>query len=275
MKHLVNVSGGSGSAVALFRVIDRYGRENVSASLADTNSEHADLYRFADDVERVAGIEVVRLKNDGLTIWDVFFREMMFTNPENGGCLAAWHLKRIPLDNHAISLGPPESLTIHIGFSRDEDDRIGRLLEGRAKDPDSPPWTFDFPLTWEPPLFRCQIDKELRQRGIRPCIIYEQGYPHSNCRKWNCIKSGIGQWVGVLKDDRPAYLDAEEKEQQFLAELERRGREPRTILRDRSGGETKNLSLRQLREEVESGRIRMRNVPKWRESTCACLTLFD
>jgi 3'-phosphoadenosine 5'-phosphosulfate sulfotransferase (PAPS reductase)/FAD synthetase len=157
MKHLVNVSGGAGSAVALFRVIDRYGRENVSARLADTNSEHPDLYRFADDVERVAGIEVVRLKNDGLTIWDVFFREMMFTNPENGGCMAAWHLKKLTLDKHAESFGLP--LTIHIGFSSDEDERISRLLKHQCA------WQFDFPLTWEAPLYRCEVDKELRKRG--------------------------------------------------------------------------------------------------------------
>jgi hypothetical protein len=245
MKHLVNVSGGSGSAVALF----------------------PDLYRFADDVERVAGIEVVRLKNDGLTIWDVFFREMMFTNPENGGCMAAWHLKKIPLEKHAETFGLP--LTIHIGFSRDEDDRIARLLKHET------PWQFDFPLTWEPPLFRCEVDKELKRRGIEPCAVYKAGYPHSNCLRWNCIKSGIGQWVGVLKDNPAGYAEAEEKEQQFMAELERRGRKVTTILRDRTGGETKNLSLRQLREEVESGQIVMRSVPKWRESSCSCLTLFD
>lgn len=273
MRHLVNVSGGAGSAVALFRVIDRYGRENVSASLADTNTEHPDLYRFVDDLERAAGIEIVRLKNDGLTIWDVFFREMMLTN-KNGGCLAAWHLKRIPLDKHALSLGPAESLTIHIGFTRDEDDRIARLLEARSQ-PDSQPWTFDFPLTWEPPLFRCQIEKELRQRGIEPCVVYQAGYPHANCLRLNCIKSGIGQWIGVLKDNPAGYAESEENEQRFMVELERRGRKVHTILRDRTGGETKNLSLRELREEVESGRIAMRSIPKWRESSCACLTLFD
>ena len=132
MKHLVNVSGGAASAVCLFRVIERYSRENVSASLADTNSEHPDLYRFVDDLERVSGVEIVRLKNDGLNIWDIFEREVMLTNPQSGGCLASWHLKKLPLKAHAASIGTREEITIHIGFSPDEDDRVARLLKKRT-----------------------------------------------------------------------------------------------------------------------------------------------
>jgi len=120
VKHLVNVSGGAGSAAALFRVIDRYGRENVSASLADTNSEHPDLYRFVDDLERIADIEIVRLKNGGLTIWDIFFREMMFTNPKSGawgsmttstdGCnLKLWKLDASYKSSRLISSGMPSN----------------------------------------------------------------------------------------------------------------------------------------------------------------------
>ena len=194
---------------------------------------------------------------------------MMFTHPVSQGCVAAWHLKKIPLQNHAATIGTPDTVTIHVGFSRDEDDRIKRLTESGK------PWKFDFPLTWEPQLFRCEIEKDLRSRGLEPCVVYADGYPHANCLRLNCIKSGIGQWVGVLKDNPAGYAESEENEQQFMAELERRGRKVQTILRDRSDGETKNLSLRQLREEVESGRIVYRNLPKWRESSCSCLTLFD
>ena len=264
MKHLVNVSGGAGSAVALFRVIERYGRENVSARLADTNTEHADLYRFVDDLEKVAGIEIVRL-NSGLDIWDVFLRELMYTNPETGGCLAAWHLKRLPLAAHAKSIGTPDSLVIHVGFSIDEQDRIDRLLAHADG------WSFDFPLTWEPPMLRCDVMRELDRRGLRECEVYKAGYPHSNCLRLNCIKSGIGQWIGVLRDNPAGYMVSEENEQRFMAAQVALGRKPRTILRDRRGGTTSNLSLRQLREEVEAGHVR--KTPEWREeSTCSCLS---
>lgn len=267
MKHLVNVSGGAASAVCLFRVIERYGREVVSARLADTNSEHPDLYRFVDDLERLSGVPIVRLDNDGMNIWDVFMEKMMMTDPKLGGCLAAWNLKVLPLAAHAASLGTPDEITIHIGFSPDEEDRVAKL---RARNDG---WRYDFPLCWEPKLWaRCDVLDELHRRGLKECSIYQDGYPHANCLRWNCIKAGIGQWLGVLKDNRPAYLDAEAREQIFIAELVRRGREPRTILKDRRGGETKNLSLRQLREETEAGIIR--KVPSWRESTCSCFGEF-
>lgn len=262
MKHLVNVSGGNGSGMALLRVIDRYGRENVSAVFADTNSEHADLYRFLADLEAAAGIKIVRLDNGGATIWDTFFRRYMFTNP-HGGCVASEDLKKKPLIRFRETVGTPETLTVHVGFSIDEDDRMARLRKADAQ------WQFDFPLTWPKAMLRCDIENELKRRGVRPCEVYEKGYPHSNCLRWNCILAGIGQWIGVLNDNPAGYAEAEEHEQRFMAELERRGRAPQTILRDRRGGTTKNLSLRQLREEVESG-VR-RRVPEWRESTCTCV----
>jgi len=147
-------------------------------------------------------------------------------------------------------------------MSIDEDDRIARLRNSGT-------WNYDFPLTWPRPLLRCDVLDELNRRGIKECSIYKDGYPHANCLRWNCIKSGIGQWIGVLKDNRAGYLEAEEKEQQVIAGMISRGRKPRTILRDRIGGETKDLSLRQLREEADDGIER--NVPEWRESTCTCI----
>lgn len=47
------------------------------------------------------------------------------------------------------------------------------------------------------------------------------------------------------------------------------GRKEITILRDRRGGTTKNLSLQQLREEIESG-ARWPN-DDWRSDSCSCM----
>lgn len=265
--HIVNVSGGAGSAVALMRVIARYGKENTFARFADTNSEHADLYRFLDDLERVLQIPIARLGTGGQTIWDVFERELMFTNPQTGGCIASHRLKKAVLQKHAESIATPQTATIHVGLSIDEDDRIARIHE-RGK-----PWRFDMPLCWEPVLWRCDVMDELHRRGLRECSVYEEGYPHANCLRWNCILSGIGQWIARLKDDPEAYADCEDREQRFMDRLKERGRKVQTILRDRRGGETQNLSLRQLRQEVEAG---LRDGQASRESTCSCIGgLFD
>ena len=43
-KHIVSLSGGTASAVAAERVINRYGKDNVTLWFADTLCEDEDLY---------------------------------------------------------------------------------------------------------------------------------------------------------------------------------------------------------------------------------------
>ncbi len=257
-RHLVNISGGAASAVCLFRVIERYGAESVSARLADTRSESADTYRFVADVERVSGIPITRL-DQGKNCWDIWFERMMFTDPKGGGCVASYHLKKIPLRTHAEANYDPADTTIHIGFSYDEDDRRKRIIESGK------PWKFDFPLCWTTKLSRCDVLDECRSRGIEPPAVYEDGYPHNNCDK-KCILAGISQWSGVLKDDPKGYAEFEANEQEFMRRLSERGRTVQTFLKDRRGGDTKNYSLKQLREDIEGGR----RIPNdgWRSCSC-------
>jgi hypothetical protein len=259
-KHIVNVSGGMASAVCLFRVLERFGKEDTLAVFADTNSEDADLYRFLDDVERVADFPIHRL-NDGRDIWDVFGMSFMFHTMGNG-CKASWELKKKPLQRFHAEHSKPGETTIYIGFGPDEYLRKRRLADSL------PEWTFDFPLGWYPALpSRCDLMADLRARGIEPPSLYLSGYPHNNCAG-ACILAGIKQWAGLLHDNPELYRRYEEKEQGFLAELRRRGRVEVTILKDRRGGELRTFSLRQLREEIEAGR----KIPdSWRKSTCSCM----
>src|SRR3990172_746044 len=259
MIHLVNVSVGAASAVCLFRVIERFGIGETRVFFADTNWEHPDCYRFIDGVERVAGVKVQRL-SDGRNIWDIFFEKYMMTQPGTGGCLASWELKRIPLERHAEQFGG--DVTIYVGFGPDEEDRMTRLELAK------PETNFEFPLTWRPAMFRCDCLDDLRSRGIRPPSMYDDNYPHANCGG-ACILAGIKQWAGLLLDNRELYLVCEENEQRFLAILVARGREPHTILRDRRGGKSVNYSLRQLREDIESGRRQPDD--SWRAMSCSCL----
>jgi hypothetical protein len=266
VKHLVNVSGGMASAVALFRVLDRFGPADTFARFADVGQESADLYRFLDDVQRAAGIKIERLESGG-NCWDVWLDGLMFTNPQTGGCLASWYLKKLPLAAHAARVGTPEDTTIYVGFGLDEDDRMERLIASGA------PWKFDFPLTWSPVLGRCDLADECRRRGVEPSNTYELGYPHDNCGG-ACILAGQKQWAGLLIDDRELYLHNERKEQVFLARQRAAGRKERTILKDRRGGVTRNLSLKQFREEIESGKRTPDD--SWRETSCSCMgTLFQ
>ena len=60
MKHVVSLSGGTASAVAAHRVIERYGAENTTLWFADTKWEDEDLYRFLDDLEKYFNVPIQR-----------------------------------------------------------------------------------------------------------------------------------------------------------------------------------------------------------------------
>jgi len=179
----------------------------------------------------------------------------------NGGCIASYELKRIPLRAHAEKFGAPASSTIYVGFGPDEDDRMNRLRKAGA------PWQFDFPLTWKPILARCDVFDELRRRGLSPTSMYDQGFPHANCAGM-CVLAGINQWRALLRKHPDRYAFAEEHEQQMMLAMEREGRKVCTILRDRRGGRTKQMSLRELRIEHENGRP---SDGEWGSQSCSCV----
>jgi len=258
MIHVVNVSGGAASAVCLFRVLERYGRENVRGVFADTRWEHQDCYRFLDDVERSSGVQIDRL-SDGRNIWDVFCNQPQLTI-RNGACLASWELKRLPLLAYTEAIDG--DVTTHIGFGHDEDDRMKRIQKAM------PDRRFDFPLCWQPMLARCDVLDDLKRRGLQVPTMYADGYPHANCGG-ACILAGIKQWAGLLKDNPELYRLSEENEERFQQILRDRGRDEHTILKDRRGGVVQNYSLRQLREDIESGR-RVAD-DSWRETSCTCM----
>lgn len=261
MKHIVNVSGGEASAVALFRVVEKFGRDNVVASFADTYAEDAGTYDFLAQVERAAGVPIVRLSN-GQSTWQLFESRGMWTFPGTGGCVASHYLKKLALQRHSEAIATPETCVIYVGFDASEQDRIERLNE-RGK-----PWRYDYPLTWSPKLLRCDVRDDIARRGLKPSDLYDQGFPHSNC-SGACVLAGIGQWRALLDKYPERYAAAEAHEKRMMEAMEAAGRTVQTILRDRRGGVTRSLSLRQLREEHDSGK----RLPdsRWGESACSCV----
>jgi hypothetical protein len=255
VKYLVNVSGGSGSAVALARTLARYGKENTHAVFADTKAEHPSCYALLDDMERVFGITIVRL-SEGSDVWDIFFKSRSFKTP-NGACKASVELKIKPLERYRDANFYPDNCTMVIGMDWMEPERQERMI-ARAK-----PYRVEFPLTWEPRLAKCDEVAELERLGLTIPEPYKRGHKHNNCAG-ACILAGQGQWAGLLADDpeRFEYYAAQEKE--WRAET---GKDY-TILKDRRGGVLKTLTLYELAERVKAGE----EFREWR-STCNCMGL--
>lgn len=117
-------------------------------------------------------------------------------------------------------------------------------------------------------MWKCDVEADLKRRGLKIPSTYAKGYSHANCAG-ACILAGTKQWTGLLADDPEQFAFEEENEQRFLADLRAKGRKEITILRDRRGGVTRNLPLKQLREEVAQG-IR-HDDHSWRENSCSCM----
>lgn len=258
MRYLVNVSGGSGSLVALHRVIERYGRGAVDAVFADTRSEHPSLYRLLDEAERVLGVPIARL-SDGRDVWDVFFQDRRF-RVGLGGCKAAVELKHKPLDAHRNANYTPESCTLVAGMSWMEPERMERMSARVA------PWPVVYPLTWPARLSKCEEVAELARLGLPTPELYVRGHAHNNCAG-ACILAGHAQWVGLLQDDPARFEHYAAQEERWMRETGKAF----TILNDRrGGGPRRGLPLRQLQTRHEAGE----SFRGWR-STCNCMGLAE
>lgn len=242
---VVSLSGGNGSAVALFRCLEIYGPGRVFPVFADTNSEDADLYRFLDDVERVSGVRIHRLTNGGRTTRDVFDKSQVIRI--YGACKASVELKAKPLDKYIGENFHPAYHVRASGMDWSEPDRMARLRRGNAKRG----YRSIFPLCVRPRLDACGLQDFLRSRGIEPCKLYGLGYPHNNCGG-KCVIAGQGQWVGVLQDFPDDFDDWQRWETEFVAKhgftiLNRRSTENGKVVR-------RNYSLAELREDASKGR---------------------
>jgi hypothetical protein len=81
--------------------------------------------------------------------------------------------------------------------------------------------------------------------GIKEQRLYKQGFPHANCGGF-CIKAGHAHFLHLLEVNPERYAFHEGKEQELRAYLNK----DVSILKDRRGGVTRTLTLKQLRERA-------------------------
>jgi hypothetical protein len=263
-KIVVNVSGGSASAVAYLRCLDRFSADRVVGVFADTRSEHPDLYRVLNDLEKHTGTTLVRL-DKGMNIWECFNHFGVMTLP-NGACKASVELKQKMLANWTRKHYTPDHAlfgqrcVIAAGMEYSERlDRQKRLSE-RLK-----PYRVIYPLNWRPVLTKCQIHEHLIRIGITPGHLYTKGYGHDNCGG-GCVLAGQKQWAMLLADDPDQYAYHEAEEAKFYAKT------GYTILNDRRGdGKKKRMSLTQFRERVAAGEVDEGDF----RSGCSCMFVGD
>jgi hypothetical protein len=234
--HLVMFSGGVCSWAAAKRVVEQHGAENTVLLFADTKMEDEDLYRFLHEAAANVGAPLVRIA-DGRTPWEVMRDHNCIAKPRMDMC--SRELKRELLDKWRNEHCVPDA-TVHLGISWDEAHRLEKVRALCA------PWHYEAPMCDAPYLSKAQMLDALKGEGICPPRLYAMGFPHNNCGGF-CVKAGQAHFAHLLRmmPDRYRYHEAKEEEmRQRVGDY--------SILRDRTGGTTKTLTLRTLRERIEA-----------------------
>lgn len=250
--HVVMFSGGAASWAAAKRVAQRHGADGLTLLFTDTKTEDRDLYRFLDEAAADVGGRLVRLA-DGRDIWQVFKDSRFLGNTRADPCsrILKRDLSRKWVEEHC----EPETTTLYLGMDWSEVHRLDRARLAWH------PWRVEGPMTEPPYRSKDEIIMDLRSAGIVPPRLYDLGFSHNNCGG-GCVKAGQSHFVHLLGALPETYAEWERNEEDVRQHI---GSDV-AILRDRTGGTTKPMTLRALREKVVAGQL----IPSDEIAGCAC-----
>jgi hypothetical protein len=268
MKYIVNFSGGVCSFWAAHRTIWEHGKNNVIPLFADTLYESKDLYEFNAKAEEILGLEIIRITK-GMTPWELFQSEGMIANPRFPICstklkrelLNWWMEANYEMNLHQDNLFKEHAVVV-LGFDWNEAHRVSDFQAQH------PAWTVEAPMLNAPIWDKCKMLKECEELGFKTPLLYQLGFPHNNCGGF-CVKAGISHFIHLYRMLPDVYLQNEVLELQTQERLKSRGVSnwQFTVLKDRRGGATKPLSLKELRQRIEANDP---DLPKDDWGGCGC-----
>lgn len=260
------LSGGAGSWGACRRWVDQHGPDGMVLLFTDVGGadwsnpnvgEDEDTMRFLAEARDDLGVPLVFIRNQR-TIWDVFLERRWLGNSSLAHC--SWELKTGPARDW-IGKNAPEAQRVLVGIDVTEIHRLADI-EANWK-----PYEAVAPLTDKPLLWKPQLLRMLGERGIRAPRMYGLGFAHANCPA--CVKGGQSHWRRLYHVWRERYLYAEQKEREIREKLSA----DVSILKDRTGGETRTLTLERYRVEVlENSNGQLDLFAEIDEGGCACFT---
>ncbi|MFD7555233.1 hypothetical protein ACFV9E_11960 [Streptomyces sp. NPDC059835] len=240
VRHVVQFSGGVGSALSAVRVVEQHGPQNMTLLIADTQVEDPDLWRFSREFSDLIEVPLT-IVADGRTPWQLFHDVRFLGNDRLAPCTR--HLKQIPCRTWMQENAPPETSVAYIGIEPTKKDRPRAAAITR----NWAPWRVEYPLLDGPDRTKPELLNELRSLGIRPPRLYDLGFEHNNCGGM-CVRAGQRQWKRLLTIFPDRYAHAEEQEEALRSHLNK----DVSILKRQRGTATIPLTLRDLRREEEA-----------------------
>lgn len=253
-QHVVMFSGGVGSWATAKRVAERHGTDGLTLLFADTKMEDPDLYRFLDEAAANVGGDLVKIE-DGRDVWDVFFDVRFLGNSRVDPCSRI--LKRELMKTWMRENRDPETTTIYLGIDWTESHRMDRAAQNHA------PFRVEAPMCEAPHLTKPEVFDWLTREGIEVPALYKLGFHHNNCGGF-CVKSGQAQFENLLRKRPETYAYHEAREQEIREFL---GKDV-AVLRDRRGGGSRPMTLREFRERIE-GQPDLFDKDEWGGCGCA------
>lgn len=235
-KRIVMFSAGAGSWAAAMRSIERHGRDGVELLFADTKIEDPDSYRFLDDTERQLGVPLHRIA-DGRDPWEVFVDERFIGNTRVDPCSKI--LKRRLMEKWCDG----KNVVRVYGLDWSERGRIEKHRDRMA----ASGFACEYPMDERPYMTKDEVLAWMRSEGIEPPRLYALGFGHNNCGGM-CVKMGLGQARHLLFALPEVYRSHEAREADAMAKI---GPTARPFLRDRRGGKTQGVTMREFRERLE------------------------
>jgi hypothetical protein len=237
MKHIIHASGGVGSYHAAKRVAACHGPENVIMLFADTMTEAPDLYDFLRAGADHLGIQLIELR-DGRDIWQIFIDHRYLGNTRIDPC--SYFLKRMLIRDWLECNWFPDEIVCYLGIDWSEKHRLDKSLIYWD------PYPVEAPMCNRPYMDKDQMLAEAVLDGLVIPSLYTDGFPHNNCGG-GCVKAGQGQFRMLLQKRPDTYAKWEAGELRVRAHLGKNV----SILRDRRGGKTRPMTLREFRQRIQ------------------------
>lgn len=258
MDHIIFYSGGIGSYFTAKRVIEKFGKEKVKLLFTDTKIEDEDLYRFIKESAKKLGVELIIIE-DGRTPWEVAFDVKYLPNSRIAQCS---HILKQKISSKWIKENyNPDECILYLGIDWSEEHRTASPRKHWL------PYIVEFPLCDKPFLNKKGMLNDLENiDGIERPNLYKLGFAHNNCGGF-CFRAGIGHFKNLLEKKPELYKFHEEKEQELRNYLDR---EDITILRRVRNKIKVNLSLKDLRLELENENKQLSFEELWDVGGCGC-----